>query len=1113
MDSSRQLIISNANVPLLDEALEFLTAIRAGTEVATRPLPQEVLLVAPTRGAADDLVFRFVRKNGSRGGVHRYTPVQLALVLATPGLAAGGLAPLSALGQEALAARSVAKCPPGYFTPVADTPGFARALAATLEDLSREGLGPQEVADHGEPGQDLARLLAAYQEELSSQGLADRAEILRQATLTARGIDHPLLGLPLVALSPPLESFLERDFWSAVFARTPAVLAAALAYDGETVKALEEMLGVRARYLEVAGSNSDQALDRLRRRIFVPRQVSGAPEETDSSVELFSAPGESLECAELARRILRAACAGVPFDRMAVLLRHPDAYQPLLEEALERACVPSYFTRGVLRPDPAGRALLALLDCACEGLSASKFGEYLSLGQVPRVDESGAPPERLGLWQESADEAQASFKFAYPEPDPVAAEAEESDEAPVVAGSLQAPFLWEKLLVDAAVIGGRDRWRRRLNGLEAEFRRQLEEAQRSGDDRTPRLEQQLVRLGHLRRFALPVIDLLASFTEAARWGEWLERLRHLAAMVLRRPERVLETLGEFEPMAETGPVGLEEVRQTLAQRLKFLRSEPAGRRYGKVFVATLDEARARSFEIVFIPGLAEGLFPARPAEDPLLLDEYRRALSPLLMTRAGRVGRERRLLGVGLAAAQRRLCVSYPRTEVLEGRARVPSVLALETLAAVEARLPPVKTFERRAAEAAEARLGWPAPRATSEAIDDAEYDLAFLEPLLKAEPEKAKGRAAYLLKVNEHLARSLRTRWQRWKGRWQNGRWTGGVWSGADGIVDPDAPTLEALALHAPRQVGVSYSASALQHFAACPYRFLLNAIYHLTERKALAALEELDPLTRGSLFHEAQKRLFCALKEAGLLPVTEGRLPHARQVSDRVFKDVADEYKEELAPAINPVWDSQIESLLSDFRGWVMELPKIHAEWMPVHFEFGFGLHRSAAEDRDPASRKEPAVILGGLCLRGIIDLIERHSERPVLRVTDYKTGKLPAEAERPVSVGRGDVLQPALYGLAAEELLGEQVESGTLFYATARAGYTLVDLKLDNDTRERIGTVIDTIEQHVRRGFLPAAPRENACLYCAFRPACGPYEETRVQRKPQERLEPLNAIRRMP
>ncbi len=102
-------------------------------------------------------------------------------------------------------------------------------------------------------------------------------------------------------------------------------------------------------------------------------------------VRLFSAPGEGREAVEIVRRILDEAEAGVPFDEMAVFLRTPQHYLGLLEHACARAAVPAYFDRGIRRPDPAGRAFIALLSCAVEGLSARRFDEYLSLGQVPAV--------------------------------------------------------------------------------------------------------------------------------------------------------------------------------------------------------------------------------------------------------------------------------------------------------------------------------------------------------------------------------------------------------------------------------------------------------------------------------------------------------------------------------------------------------------------------------------------------------------------------------------------------------------------------------------------------------------------------------------------------------
>ena len=174
----------------------------------------------------------------------------------------------------------------------------------------------------------------------------------------------------------------------------------------------------------------------------------------------------------MARRILQAAEEGTLLDQIGVLLRDPDLYQPQLEDAFRRAGIPGYFSRGTVRPDPAGRAFLALLACASEGLSASRFAEYLSLGQVPALDDSRGPPRKEAPWVRPTDELQMTFKTVVADAEKPAQpdeSQEDTDKSPVVAGTLRTPFHWEKLLVDAAVIGGRDRWIRRLDGLEAEL--------------------------------------------------------------------------------------------------------------------------------------------------------------------------------------------------------------------------------------------------------------------------------------------------------------------------------------------------------------------------------------------------------------------------------------------------------------------------------------------------------------------------------------------------------------------------------------------------------------------------------------------------------------------
>jgi ATP-dependent helicase/nuclease subunit B len=77
---------------------------------------------------------------------------------------------------------------------------------------------------------------------------------------------------------------------------------------------------------------------------------------------------------------------------MAILLRAPETYASLMEGALKRAGIPAYFARGSRRPDPSGRALLALLECAGEGLSARRFAEYLSFARFQASRKMGPLP-------------------------------------------------------------------------------------------------------------------------------------------------------------------------------------------------------------------------------------------------------------------------------------------------------------------------------------------------------------------------------------------------------------------------------------------------------------------------------------------------------------------------------------------------------------------------------------------------------------------------------------------------------------------------------------------------------------------------------------------------
>jgi ATP-dependent helicase/nuclease subunit B len=506
-----------------------------------------------------------------------------------------------------------------------------------------------------------------------------------------------------------------------------------------------------------------------------------------------------------------------------------------------------------------------------------------------------------------------------------------------------------------------------------------------------RLRRELDRLTELKDFALPLIDRLSKLPQRAAWADWLVLLQELAMATLHRPDEVVDLLVEFQVMADAPNLEpLENVIRALDEHLRFLRENQDDYRYGRVFVGGIEEARGMCFRLVAIPGLNEGDFPRLITGDPLLADDRKIALGLALEDER----QEQHLLRIALACASERVVASYSEVDLLSGRKRVLSLYAAELMKAARGSDLDIKRLEEEAGSAHPSRAGWPAPRNPQDAIDDAEFDLAQLR-------DAQKGAGAYLTKVNQNLYRSLRSRGRRWREKW----------FAEDGLCGLDIEALDILEKH--RLGRHAYSTSALQQFAICPYRFALRAVLRLRPAEHPTMLQRMDPAIRGSIFHEAQFEY----------------LRRGAKSIDHCLDRVAAEYAEKLAPAIPYIWQSEVESIRGDLRGWVKKMTE-EPEWRPVAWELSFGLPPD--EHHDPKSCADPVTVLDRFQLRGSIDMVERHGNG-MLRVVDHKTGSAPSPA--PQCVGKGEVLQPLLYAMAAEQALREGTYRQTALRHAAR------------------------------------------------------------------------------
>jgi RecB family exonuclease len=950
----------------------------------------------------------------------------------------------------------------GRYERVREAPGTPHAIAKTLDALLMADVGPSEVIDE-DP--DLALIASQTRDEMQRRGLVSRAEVFARATEALRtGV---MRTTHIAMLDVPISRGLEADFVHALARESGGCLITIAHGDAHTHRALAGGLSLPV--------HADREGTHLAHRLF--GKGDAALETQTPMVSLASGTTESEECVALVRHILRALDEGTPIDRIGIVLHDVAQYRTPLLQALTRARLPFHLSRSARRIDPAGRAFLALLECKLAHLSARHFATYLAFGVLPITGDEGTPKMHPG------GDA----------PEPESDEDEDVSKKRVVSGSaLRAPRRWERLLVDAAVVGGgAARWERRLLGLRAE----LEAGLLGLEEESAELKRQRVRIAELDRlstFAMPLIRLLDALPISGRVSDLLPQLEALARHALRDPRRVIDVLHQLAPLAanEVNSVDLSSLYRALLPRLSEITGQPPDVG-GTISVLSSADVHGRVFDVVLVPGLVERGFPRRVIESPILRDKERAQISEALSTREDDADEERMAFVRIVQSAKQKLVASFPRRDA-KNRERVPSFYLLELLAADRTDAPSIRQLleESRSDNAP----GWPAPRAMKDAIDTREADLSDIAQLLSRDAAQAAGGLADLRESSPTLDRALRQRWRRYGARWSVG----------DGLVAQDAETRallsrEALSLRA-------YSATALESFATCPYRFFLRAIMRLTPRETAEAIEELDPLTRGSLVHAMQFR------------VLQARIHGAPNetlstVLEEAISEVSREAEDRLVPAIPSVFHEEIARIRKDLRGWLQRLDEA---WKPLFAELAFGLPKG--EENDAASVKAPVPLRVQervMNLRGAIDLVEGTGE--MMRATDHKTGI--SRTKPGLVIGGGEHLQPLLYALALEALQAQQslpnapskVTGGRLYYCTERGGYASVDVALDEAGRAAIAKMIETIEASVASGFFPRTPRKDACTYCDYVRVCGAHAEQRAQLKASDkRTEKLTQLR---
>ncbi|MYD09591.1 MAG: hypothetical protein F4X02_06065 [Chloroflexi bacterium] len=412
------------------------------------------------------------------------------------------------------------------------------------------------------------------------------------------------------------------------------------------------------------------------------------------------------------------------------------------------------------------------------------------------------------------------------------------------------------------------------------------------------------------------------------------------------------------------PVEWERFRADLIHAVGTQTDQRAGlSRAGKVLVTTASEARGLPHDHVFIPGLAEGVFPAEASEDPLYLDSEREQLQARgipLETRAERID-DRGLFYELISLPRQSLTLSRPTFQA--GRVWIESHL-WRAVNGVFVDLP----LETRAVGAV---------IDPAESANSAELMLALADQL---NSQDAGDSESALRARNWLLAQSSQAQsWRRLKRQRyiERRRLSNAAFDRFSGLLSHPALLAETSRLLGEGRV---WSASRLKDYGLCGFRYFAKRLLRLEELEEPEA--GVDALQLGLLNHSILERTYKRIAARGLAISEENRAEALRifdEAAARTLRSAPADFNFRATVA----WPQEQQILLAQLKALV---EKDFSAESPLN---RFGEARRVFELERYFSEVAIDLTEGMAPLRvnGFIDRIDLVDERLV--VVDYKSG----------------------------------------------------------------------------------------------------------------------------
>jgi ATP-dependent helicase/nuclease subunit B len=580
-------------------------------------------------------------------------------------------------------------------------------------------------------------------------------------------------------------------------------------------------------------------------------------------------------------------------------------------------------------------------------------------------------------------------------------------------------------------------------------------------------------------------------------------------------DRLMKALDEGDTLArwiEQRPPELER-RAAFEALIDIMASDRVGHsgdESGYVRVLSAESVRSLRIPYLFLAGLSEKAFPPPDREDRLYSEaDYLRLIDAglPLVARGERTREEMLLFYEAVTRATKRLYLSYPAMDEA-AQPLLPSPFLSEIEEAFgekviphvkQTDLSPIPPDDEPLCEA-DFRV-----KAMATALDG---NVALLAGLIRGEGRGARGEGGDGSVLGDVCGRysSLSPRPSLTAGLELIYLRQGHEGFGpAEGVLQSAGAQAYLTAQFHAQHV---FSATELERYASCPFRYFLERILKIEPIEDLSL--EFDVMERGRIVHDVlaafHKRVNAKLGRPGS-PLLLDEAEFDALLAEAIQEGLPREPRNPVQAALREVDRRLVVEWLSQYRE---QIERYDGQWKdyvgpmaPEFFETSFG----RGDGQSPTATQPFDFLRDGrtIHISGRIDRIDTGTVagQTVFNVLDYKTGgtiKL-----TPESILAGTTLQLPLYAIAAMELLlndrdGLPWRAGYWYVRDdgfkpkqALVMYESIDGRIElnrqwEDIRDMLGDVVAALVESIRAGRFPVCNSDDRCTgRCPFKTVC--------------------------